>query len=316
MQQYAVFTGSCLCLPVIEHLNRTGLLKCVVLPDGEPNSDLIQLQHWLKQQQIETLNYSKQDDKTLISNLDRLQVNSGLIYLFRHKVTSTLIQYFDHSLVNIHPSPLPNYRGPQPLYWQIRNGETSTKLTLHKVTEELDSGDIGCSIEIDIHPFETIKCLHQKVAQALPYLVSHYIQLAQENNLTWEKQPVTSNKYAPLVTQKDLFIDWYKQRSCEIVNMVRAGNADVTCAMLRFRQSVFQLIQASQVDCSISGVKPGTIIQLDKNVGLVVKTRDGAIKLEIIGAQQGYFDGYRFALLFGLDPGMELESGAGDDFGS
>ncbi|WP_105167635.1 formyltransferase family protein [Pseudoalteromonas sp. T1lg23B] len=314
MNRYAVFTGSCLSLPAIEYLHKANLLACVVLPDGEPNSDLLQLQQWLKHQQIAVLGYSNKDDQQLIASLDGLQAQKGMVYLFRHKIRKDLIQYFNQELVNIHPSHLPDYRGPQPLYWQIRNGETTTALTIHKVAEELDSGDIGYRVDIDIHPFETIKCLHQKVAQTLPYLVSNFIQLDKEHKLAWHKQPSGGNKLAPAIEHVDLFIDWFKHSTHEIVNMARAGNADMTCAVFRFSQSTFQLIQASKVDCTLSGIKPGTIIELDKSVGLIIKTSDGAVKLDIIGTQQGCFDGYRFAMLFALDPGMELESGAGNDF--
>ena len=43
---------------------------------------------------------------------------------------------------NIHPSLLPAYRGPTPLFWQLRDGVTRTGVTLHQVTEQLDAGPI------------------------------------------------------------------------------------------------------------------------------------------------------------------------------
>ena len=44
--------------------------------------------------------------------------------------------------INIHPSILPNYKGSDPIFWQLRNGESNTGVTLHKVTSEIDSGPI------------------------------------------------------------------------------------------------------------------------------------------------------------------------------
>jgi methionyl-tRNA formyltransferase len=44
--------------------------------------------------------------------------------------------------VNLHPSLLPRYRGPWPLFWQFKNGEKNTGVTIHLVTEKLDAGDI------------------------------------------------------------------------------------------------------------------------------------------------------------------------------
>lgn len=310
MLKFAFFTGSSLSVPAIEYLRQAGLLACVVLPDADTNPDLFQLQQWLQQQQITMLRYHEQQDQPLLAQLDNIGVDRGIIYLFRHKVRPSLIQYFQSHLVNIHPSPLPEYRGPQPLYWQIRNGESSTKLTLHKVTEQLDAGDIGCEVSIAIHPFDTIRCVHYNVAQALPHLVSEYIEMSNTNQLIWRSQAQSSSQSAPQLTQSDVLINWLKHSATDISNMARAGNSDVASALFMFRQSTFQLLQASKVDCNLLGIKPGTITQLDKRVGLVVKTLDGAVSIDVVNTHQGTFDGYRFALLFCLEPGMELGSDA------
>ncbi len=42
----------------------------------------------------------------------------------------------------LHPSPLPRYRGGSPLQHQIIQGETSSKATIFRMTEELDAGPI------------------------------------------------------------------------------------------------------------------------------------------------------------------------------
>jgi methionyl-tRNA formyltransferase len=44
--------------------------------------------------------------------------------------------------VNIHPSLLPAYRGPAPLFWQFRAGETRTGVSLHVVDGGADTGSV------------------------------------------------------------------------------------------------------------------------------------------------------------------------------
>ena len=44
--------------------------------------------------------------------------------------------------LNVHPSVLPSYRGPTPLFWQFREGERETGVTLHIVEEGIDAGAI------------------------------------------------------------------------------------------------------------------------------------------------------------------------------
>ena len=44
--------------------------------------------------------------------------------------------------LNVHPSVLPSYRGPTPLFWQFREGERETGVTLPIIEEDVDAGDI------------------------------------------------------------------------------------------------------------------------------------------------------------------------------
>jgi methionyl-tRNA formyltransferase len=44
--------------------------------------------------------------------------------------------------VNLHPSLLPAYRGPAPLFWQFRGGETRTGVSLHAVDGGTDTGSL------------------------------------------------------------------------------------------------------------------------------------------------------------------------------
>ena len=47
-----------------------------------------------------------------------------------------------HGILNVHPSLLPRYRGPNPLGWAIRNGDPEIGITVHRMTSEMDSGPI------------------------------------------------------------------------------------------------------------------------------------------------------------------------------
>jgi methionyl-tRNA formyltransferase len=45
-------------------------------------------------------------------------------------------------VLNIHPSALPKYRGPQPLLRSVLNGDTEFGVTIHRMDEQLDTGPI------------------------------------------------------------------------------------------------------------------------------------------------------------------------------
>ncbi len=45
-------------------------------------------------------------------------------------------------LYNLHPSLLPRYRGPDPLFWQFHAGEAGFGVTLHRVSPTVDGGGV------------------------------------------------------------------------------------------------------------------------------------------------------------------------------
>ncbi|WP_125779303.1 methionyl-tRNA formyltransferase [Pseudoalteromonas rubra] len=312
--KYALFSGSCLCLAAVQYLLQRGQLGCVVLIEAEPNPDLVQLQHFLHHHQIPMLQYKTGSDDALIAELDRQGVNSGLVYLFRHKIRSKLIDYFAGRLLNVHSSALPDYRGPMPVFWQLKEGAETIRLTLHKVAEQLDSGAIATHIDLPVHPFDTSQCLHQKLAQMVPALLEQFAQQQAAGTLTWQAQSEDIEidgkwckpRYAAHVQVDDLLIDWQRHTSSEIVNLARAANAELGGARFKFREGLLQLMQASSMDCQLKGIKPGTVLELDRVKGLLVKTKDAAVRLDTVLTEQGIFDGYRFAILFGLEPGLAI----------
>jgi len=58
--------------------------------------------------------------------------------------------------VNTHPSLLPRYRGPNPLFWQFMNGETQGGLTMHRMDVDFDTGPILVQRAIEIAPDDDV----------------------------------------------------------------------------------------------------------------------------------------------------------------
>lgn len=66
--------------------------------------------------------------------------------------------------INMHPSLLPKYRGPNPFYWALANGESETGVTVHYVDEGIDSGDIILQRSFRIERDDTEYSLRDKSA--------------------------------------------------------------------------------------------------------------------------------------------------------
>ena len=53
--------------------------------------------------------------------------------------------------LNLHPSLLPAYRGPRPVYWQLRH-QAPTGVTVHYMDEGLDTGDVAAQRPVALPP--------------------------------------------------------------------------------------------------------------------------------------------------------------------
>jgi methionyl-tRNA formyltransferase len=74
--------------------------------------------------------------------------------------------------VNGHPSLLPRYRGPMPMAWAVRNGETEIGMTYHLMDEQFDTGNILAQGAVPLDDDETHETLWPKLgavsAELLP----------------------------------------------------------------------------------------------------------------------------------------------------
>jgi methionyl-tRNA formyltransferase len=92
--------------------------------------------------QVPVIRIQNCGEHQLLDTLSALDVDILLLACFPWHLPQTVRQLPRLACWNLHPSLLPAYRGPAPLYWQLRNREGHTGVTLHEVSEHLDAGNI------------------------------------------------------------------------------------------------------------------------------------------------------------------------------
>jgi methionyl-tRNA formyltransferase len=72
--------------------------------------------------------------------LRSLQPDAICVACFPHRLRSPLLALPRLGCLNVHPSLLPHYRGPAPLFWTLRDGLGTTGVTVHLMDADFDSG--------------------------------------------------------------------------------------------------------------------------------------------------------------------------------
>lgn len=58
--------------------------------------------------------------------------------------------------INIHSGRLPVYRGMMPTFWQMLRGEKAATITVHRMAEKLDAGDVLATQDFAIKTFDSL----------------------------------------------------------------------------------------------------------------------------------------------------------------
>ena len=140
--------------PVLEQLLTLGLnVTTVVITDTTDSSRNFPvavkqaaipggLAEMAAKNKVDILWAQKLGDHKFINQLTEKRADIFLVACFSQKIPVSIWRKMKLPCWNLHPSLLPTYRGPSPLYWQIINDEPETGLTLHEVTDRIDAGNI------------------------------------------------------------------------------------------------------------------------------------------------------------------------------
>lgn len=115
--------------------------------------------------QLDILKTQNLNDERFINQLKEKQADVLLVACFAQKIPARIWQKMNLPCWNLHPSLLPKYRGPTPLYWQIKQKETETGLTLHEVNGRFDAGNIVAQAPIPLPAKQDKQSLHHWVAE-------------------------------------------------------------------------------------------------------------------------------------------------------
>ena len=91
---------------------------------------------------IPLIYWQKGSEADLEQTLLELAPELVIMSCFPWRIPASLLAIPAHGWWNLHPSLLPAYRGPTPLFWQARAGELETGVSLHQVNTGFDRGAI------------------------------------------------------------------------------------------------------------------------------------------------------------------------------
>lgn len=161
--------------------------------------------------------------------LVELNVDLVIVGTWKEKISPQTYNIPKIATVNVHPSLLPKYRGPNPYLQTILNGEKYSGVTLHLVNDEYDAGAILKQEKIRIFDNDTSKELRERTARCARTLVTELIQDLEQKVLTPVNQDEKFASYYPNITGDEMMLDFEYQTSDEISRTIRALHPFLPC---------------------------------------------------------------------------------------
>ena len=134
--------------------------------------------------------------------------------------------------LNLHPSALPRYRGPDPVFWQLRDGVRRAGVTVHVATGAVDAGPVVAQRLIEVRPGTGAPALTAALVrtgigalvEALPDIERRMRDAAPQDDAAATRQPWPS--------AGDFRIDtsWSAERAYRFIAGTRGSAATFTIA--------------------------------------------------------------------------------------
>lgn len=204
----------------------------------------------------------------------QLLLIAGFPQIFR----AALLKTAKHGAINLHGGRLPQYRGGSPLNWQIINHEARAGVSIIRVDEGIDTGDVLAEGTVPIGADDTIADVHASVNALFPELVLEVIEGLDGGKLSTRVQDEEEAAYWHQRHDEDGRIIWPLMSAQKVHDLVRAVSRPYPGAFTLWDQRRVRIYGTSLPARVLRGV-PGRVLFLQGEGPFVVGT-DRALLLK------------------------------------
>jgi len=278
-------------LPVLKNLidSRHDLVGVYTQPDKpsgrgkKMNSPAVKL--FAKDLGFDVHQPSSLKDPKICQEISQLKPSLIIVAAYGKLIPKELLSIPQYGCWNLHPSLLPEYRGPSPVVSAILDGKTSTGVTLMQMDEGLDTGPIIDQEKLKLNITGSAEEFTEKLfamggellIKNLPNLINGNMILRQQTNSL-----ATTTK---LVKKSDGLINW-KDTAEHIIRMERAYR-NWPGIYTKWKNKTIKILEIKNIKSDQVYESPGTVEKLENK--LIVQTAKGGViisKLKMEGKRE------------------------------
>ena len=233
---------------------------------------------YIKSYNLYEINATKANSADFKKEILKLNADIILVGNWSEKLKKHIIDLPKIATINVHPSILPKYRGPNPYLQVIKNKERETGVTFHLMDENFDTGEILYQKKIDINPQDTGLELRTKIAAVAREGVCELIEQFDKEVIIPIKQDESSSSYFSNIDENEVMIDFSKPAD-EIFSKIKALHPWYKCYFSYGKK--FFIPDPYKIEILDSNTKknsPGSIVQaVSKKKSLTILCGDNKL---------------------------------------
>ena len=220
---------------------------------------------------------AKVRDAEFVEMLKSLNPDIIVVAAFGQLIPKSILELPKFGCINIHASLLPKYRGAAPIQQAVIDGERESGVTIMKMEEGLDTGDMISKIVVPLTKEETGGSLFDKLAEAGAKLLIETLPHIFDGTAVYEKQPEESpTPYAGMITKQMGLMDFHKTAR-ELERLVRGLNPWPS-AFTFWNGKTLKVWESFVAEEDGIKAEPGTVVKTDKK-GIYVACGEGVLLL-------------------------------------
>lgn len=249
--------------------------------------------------QLPVLTPEKVNEEEVLETISSWKAEVAVVVAFGQILPQVFLDLYPRSVVNVHTSLLPRWRGAAPIQRAVMAGDQKTGVCLQVMVKKLDAGDVVGRRVIDIDDDWNAFDLHEKMKPLAADLLHVELMDYLRGNLVPLKQEESLVTYAKKIEKSETQIDW-RLPAVEIHNKIRGLALGPGAHTVRSGKKL-KLIKSRVIPKSKNDL-PGKVIEIEAD-SFVVSSGDGALQILMVQPEsraemtaKDYLRGYPFSL--------------------
>ena len=185
----------------------------------------------------------------------KLDLDLVIVVAYGKIIPKEFLSSSKEGFINLHASILPKFRGAAPIQRSIMNQEKETGISVMKINDKLDEGDISHIFKININENENAQSLSERLSILASEKISDIIDDILDKNINFKPQDHSKATYAEKIKKTEGLINW-NEKAENIIGKIN-GLFPYPGGYFIYRGERYKILKAQK---TFSKEKPGKVL--------------------------------------------------------